>query len=197
MPGAKNKASVKTFLWPHPDNWGPTPRTLAAAGFFFAPEPASVDRVECFCCKRGLGSWEKSDNPFKEHYDRAENECAWAAARCSLDRDRKGKGKTPRYASRTFISASDASNCSNCSICLSSWKFTTDDRHPTDPARYEARLNTFHDWPFDNDRRSTCTSKALARAGFVHTPEQDNEDLATCFYCDRELGGWKATDDPL
>lgn len=68
---------------------------------------------------------------------------------------------------------------------------------PTDQSRYEARLQTFRDWPFDRVRGSTCTSKALARAGFVHTPEADNEDMTTCFYCDRELGGWKASDDPL
>lgn len=97
VPSAKNPRATKTFHWPHPETWGPTPRTLAAAGFFFAPEPNSVDRVECFCCKRGLGSWEKTDNPFREHYERAEDECAWAAARCSLDRDRKGKGKSLRY----------------------------------------------------------------------------------------------------
>lgn len=94
LTSVKGKKTSKTFYWPHPDNWGPTPRSLAAAGFFFNPEVSSIDRVECFCCKRGLGSWEKGDDPFQEHYNRAENECAWAAARCSLERDRKGKGKT-------------------------------------------------------------------------------------------------------
>jgi len=37
----------------------------------------------------------------------------------------------------------------------------------------------------------------MARAGFVYTPQQSNDDLVTCLYCDISLSGWDADDDPM
>ena len=37
----------------------------------------------------------------------------------------------------------------------------------------------------------------MARAGFVYTPQQRNDDLVTCLYCDTSLSGWDAEDDPM
>jgi hypothetical protein len=37
----------------------------------------------------------------------------------------------------------------------------------------------------------------MARAGFVYTPQQSNDDLVTCLYCDTSLSGWDADDDPM
>ncbi|KAF9515691.1 hypothetical protein BS47DRAFT_1293488 [Hydnum rufescens UP504] len=171
--GSRAAKSI-TFTWPHPPTFGATPRTLAAAGFYFAPEQGSGDRVVCFFCDVGLANWEKTDSPFEEHYTRNEDGCPWAAARCSLEKDRVKRGKT-------FI-----------------WKFSSPSRIPTDPARYNVRLRTFKGWPYDKAKGHNCTSKALARAGFVFAPDDDGyEDMAKCFYCDRELSGWSPDDDPL
>ncbi len=37
----------------------------------------------------------------------------------------------------------------------------------------------------------------MARAGFVHTPQESGDDLATCLYCNISLSGWDEDDDPL
>jgi hypothetical protein len=93
---AKGSRAAKniTFTWPHPPTFGATPQTLAAAGFYYAPEQGSEDRVVCFCCDVGLANWEKVDSPFEEHYTRNEDGCPWAAARCSLEKDRVKRGKS-------------------------------------------------------------------------------------------------------
>jgi hypothetical protein len=37
----------------------------------------------------------------------------------------------------------------------------------------------------------------LAEAGFHFTPTEPGDDTATCYACDKSLGGWEAGDDPL
>ena len=54
--------------------------------------------------------------------------------------------------------------------------------------REENRLNSFKDWPLDNDY-STCTSKNMAAAGFFHIPSESEPDLVKCFACLKELDG--------
>jgi len=61
--------------------------------------------------------------------------------------------------------------------------------------RMENRINSFKDWPFDNDI-SSCTSKKMAIAGFFHTPSETQLDLVKCFVCLKELDGWEPEDDP-
>ena len=37
----------------------------------------------------------------------------------------------------------------------------------------------------------------LAKAGFAFTPQSDDDDTATCFYCGIALSGWDEDDNPL
>ena len=93
---SKGAASKKTQLvkWPHDDDdFLATPDSLAQAGFYYAPAPGFPDQVQCFACDTSLDGWEPQDDPFKEHYSRAEGTCAWAMACCSLEKDRVVKGK--------------------------------------------------------------------------------------------------------
>jgi len=59
---------------------------------------------------------------------------------------------------------------------------------------YENRLKTYVGWPFDEG--CACTPENMAKAGFVHTPADNSPDVATCFFCLKELEGWEPDDDP-
>ena len=54
--------------------------------------------------------------------------------------------------------------------------------------REENRLKSFKDWPLDNEY-SKCTSKSLAKAGFVHIPSESEPDLVKCFVCLKQFEG--------
>jgi hypothetical protein len=46
----------------------------------------------------------------------------------------------------------------------------------------------------------TCSASLrtqFVEAGFYFTPAEDALDTVTCFQCEKTLGGWDATDDPL
>ena len=57
---------LATFIgWPRKDI---TPQSLAAAGFFYAPNnKQGSDRVVCFKCHNALFNWDQGDDPWKEH----------------------------------------------------------------------------------------------------------------------------------
>ncbi|XP_043081200.1 baculoviral IAP repeat-containing protein 5b [Puntigrus tetrazona] len=59
---------------------------------------------------------------------------------------------------------------------------------------YEKRLQTFSDWPFRENCQ--CTPELMAKAGFVHCPNENEPDVACCFYCLKELEGWEPEDNP-
>ncbi|RDA87409.1 hypothetical protein CP532_6977 [Ophiocordyceps camponoti-leonardi (nom. inval.)] len=69
--GGRTKASN---TWPHKQI---APASLAKAGFFFDPTPASPDNVVCFLCAKPLDGWEAGDDPLLEHLKHAP-ECGWA-----------------------------------------------------------------------------------------------------------------------
>ena len=50
-------------------------------------------------------------------------------------------------------------------------------------------------WPMSTRRK--CNPKALARAGFYHTPTEATPDAVKCFCCGKELDGWEPSDDPV
>ena len=37
----------------------------------------------------------------------------------------------------------------------------------------------------------------MAKAGFTYTPQEGEDDTASCFYCGTALSGWERDDDPL
>jgi len=63
-------------------------------------------------------------------------------------------------------------------------------------ATFAGRLATFekYNWPHGDDE--TCTAEKMADAGFYMVENEEEEDLARCFYCRRELSGWEPQDDP-
>ncbi|KAF8324343.1 uncharacterized protein EI90DRAFT_2934856 [Cantharellus anzutake] len=164
------KTKIVNAAWPHPPTSKLTPESLADAGFFFNPDDDAPDKTECFICGLSLANWEEDDEPRTEHLKRS-NSCTWTEAQ-----------------TRCWFLFPDANVLYGLSA---SWRFNSDDRVPTHPARIKARLETFASWPHDKKKGHNCTSEALAQAGFVHVPDVgDGEDMVVCDYCNRSLNGW-------
>ncbi|KAG8692660.1 hypothetical protein FRC08_009609, partial [Ceratobasidium sp. 394] len=168
---------LKTFTkpkvkWPHPPSFSATPETLARAGFFFTPESGrKSDRVTCFVCNKTLTGWDSEDDPFAEHISHSPS-CSWALARCSIEALRVSPESTELI-------------------------FPNEESAPGNATIEAARLATFGKfWPHDSIRSHSAKSKHMAKAGFIYTPTNDSDDLASCFYCNLGLDGWESTDDP-
>ncbi|PWN54126.1 BIR-domain-containing protein [Violaceomyces palustris] len=75
-----NQARKETFakLWPYDSKkgWKPTSKKLSEAGFHFTPTEEEPDSATCIYCDKGLGGWEKNDDPIHEHRKR-EPGCAF------------------------------------------------------------------------------------------------------------------------
>ncbi|KAL5514491.1 hypothetical protein ACEPAG_2580 [Sanghuangporus baumii] len=169
----KTKASSKSSrgTWLHPGSFVATPTTLAEAGFFFKQSKDDPDNVQCFICKKELAGWDEDDNPFEIHYKKCPK-CPWAIARCSLEFDVDADGK---------------------------FSITDSSRLPTNKVLEKARADTFGGkkwWPHEGVKNHGATSKKMAKAGFVYTPQSQGDDTATCFYCNLSLSGWDPEDDP-
>ncbi|KAG6879930.1 hypothetical protein C0992_009285 [Termitomyces sp. T32_za158] len=164
--------SVKWLHPPHP-RFIATPETLAEAGFYFNPSFEDRDNVACFVCDKQLSDWEADDDPFDIHWTKCGDKCCWAIVRCGLRSDINRHG---------------------------GFTFTDKSRVPTSKAMEQARLDTFSagdGWIHDQVKNHGANSRKMARAGFVFTPQQSGDDLATCLYCNVALSGWEASDDPL
>uniref|UniRef100_A0A7M4ESS0 Baculoviral IAP repeat containing 5 n=1 Tax=Crocodylus porosus TaxID=8502 RepID=A0A7M4ESS0_CROPO len=59
---------------------------------------------------------------------------------------------------------------------------------------YANRVKTFKTWPFMGNCK--CTPETMAKAGFIHCPNENEPDVAKCFFCLIELEGWEPNDDP-
>ncbi|KDR80791.1 hypothetical protein GALMADRAFT_222390 [Galerina marginata CBS 339.88] len=168
------KTSATTSLkWPHPPEFRANPETLAEAGFYYDPSYDDPDNVTCYVCEKALGGWEEDDDPFLIHWRKCGQTCCWASVRCGLLSDMDGMGR--------FVSSDKA-------------------RIPAHKAMETARLETYSagkGWIHDKTTNHGASSKMMARAGFVYTPQHSGDDLATCYYCNTSLSGWDAEDDPL
>ena len=51
--------------------------------------------------------------------------------------------------------------------------------------KYEARLQTFQNWPFKSD--CSCTPQKMAEAGFYSCGGNNEPDLVRCYFCRKEL----------
>ncbi|KAG0199375.1 hypothetical protein BGX28_007347 [Mortierella sp. GBA30] len=80
------KARIQTFgrWWPHEHTkgWYGTTKRMASAGFFYAPEEGSIDRVQCPYCDLALDGWEATDDPVHEHQRRCPS-CPFFATRAA------------------------------------------------------------------------------------------------------------------
>ncbi|KAF4610571.1 hypothetical protein D9613_007097 [Agrocybe pediades] len=166
-------SSSTSVKWPHPLTFRANPETLADAGFYYDPSYDDPDNVTCFVCDKELAGWEEEDDPFLIHYSKCSQNCCWASAYCGIasDTDRR----------RRFIS-------------------TDKSRIPSGKQMEKARHETFlvgKGWIHDKTPNHGANSKMMARAGFVYTPQEAGDDLATCLYCDTALRGWVSEDDPM
>ncbi|CAE6534697.1 unnamed protein product [Rhizoctonia solani] len=168
----KSFTKSKSKAWPHSSSYKATPDTLARAGFVFTPDNTrKSDRVTCFVCGKTLGGWEPEDDPFKEHAEHSPA-CSWALARCSIEALRVSPESTELI-------------------------FPNEESLPSSATLETARLATFGKfWPHDSVRSHSAKAKHMAKAGFIYTPTQESDDLASCFYCNLGLDGWESTDDP-
>lgn len=166
----KQGSTTTTLKWPHPSTFLATPETLAEAGFYFTPTVGSPDAVQCFTCGKELSDWEADDDPFAEHVRRGSS-CCWAIARCGLRDDMNEDGN--------FV-------------------FPNSARIPSSKMMEKARLDSYAShWPHDQAKGHSASSKKMAQAGFVYTPQGPGDDTTTCFYCGTSLSGWEDGDDPL
>ncbi|KAG6812336.1 hypothetical protein H0H92_003323 [Tricholoma furcatifolium] len=171
---SKPSSSV-SVKWPHPPypKFIATPETLAEAGFYWDPSFEDRDNVTCFVCEKQLSDWEAEDDPFDIHWNKCGDRCCWAIVRCGLKGDINAQG---------------------------GYTFSDKLRHPTSKAMERARFETFSvgtGWKHGEDKNHGANSRKMARAGFVYTPNEVGDDLATCLYCNLALDGWIATDDPI
>ena len=85
--------------WPYPSDGGfsVTPRSLAAAGFYYdaVKGDSHSDNVTCVHCYKSLEGWEEGDLALTEHLKRAiddeGNKCPWATIVDERDNTTKGK----------------------------------------------------------------------------------------------------------
>lgn len=162
-----------TLKWPHPSHFIATPDTLTEAGFFFNPSWDARDNVECYLCGKCLDGWDEQDDPFAIHWDKCNDQCAWAVVRCGIPEDIDRKGN---------------------------FAFKDPTREPDGNAMKKARLATFKvndSWPHDRVRGHGAHSTKMAKAGFVFTPQTPGDDTGTCLYCSVSLSGWDEDDNPL
>lgn len=132
----------------------------------------------CFLCDKSLDGWEEGDNPLEEHLKHSPT-CGWAIT-AAIETGYGNYGKV----------------------------------HPLDPAMVEARKATFAGrWPYESKKGFKCKTKKvgalncrvlgktltrlqLVEAGWKYTPSLDEDDMATCTYCDLALEGWESDDNP-
>ncbi|KAF2211745.1 hypothetical protein CERZMDRAFT_59688, partial [Cercospora zeae-maydis SCOH1-5] len=147
----------------------PSKEALARAGFFYRPASDSNDNVQCFHCSVKLDGWEETDDPISEHLAHS-NYCAWATA-ISVTRDE------------------DSTQ-------------VAETRDPMGEELYTARKQTFTTgagWPHESKKGWKCKVAKLVEAGWCWdpSPEGDEPDGVTCFYCNLSLDGWEPKDDPF
>ncbi|KAM3561107.1 hypothetical protein ARSEF4850_003380 [Beauveria asiatica] len=69
---------------------------------------------------------------------------------------------------------------------------------PTLPHMAEAREATFGTrWPHEGKKGWQCQTKQLVDSGWVYTPTDESDDMATCMYCQLALDGWEPEDKPF
>ncbi|KAI5359377.1 hypothetical protein Slin14017_G102790 [Septoria linicola] len=147
----------------------PPKEALARAGFFYRPAADSNDNLQCFHCSVKLDGWEETDDPISEHLAHS-SYCAWATA-ISVTRDEQ----PPQQA---------------------------ETRDPLGEELYTARKQTFttgDGWPHESKKGWKCKVNKLVEAGWCWdpSPEGDEPDGVTCFYCNLSLDGWEPKDDPF
>ena len=151
-----------------------TPSSLAEAGLFYC---GPDDMVMCPWCYGMLKSWEKGDDPLKEHKHHFKD--------------------CPKFGERKTITASSLVNIHNMQGDAGIKKLGEDDLgividEPCTPkfAIEDLRLKSFEDGEWSNH---TQNPEQLSSAGFFHTGYADE---VTCFFCDGTIRLWQKDEDP-
>lgn len=146
-----------------------SPEELAEAGFYYRK---LADMVECAFCRGVLMNWKPCDNPDTVHRTHFPN--------CDFYMRRELEDAVSGLVNVTILP--DTTDPSNLGIQLHT--------APSRPeyATYEARLQTYKDWPADIKQ----TPEMLSAAGFYYVGYNDQ---VRCFHCDGGLRGWEPTDD--
>ncbi|GAA95015.1 uncharacterized protein L969DRAFT_96006 [Mixia osmundae IAM 14324] len=175
----ENGGIPKTNIaWPHPAEYGITPRSLAEAGFYYSPSVGDEDNATCFLCARSYGGWSEDDDATQEHFRHQQyaGECAFAHL-------------------RKIHSVMGASVQAGLPIPpLEDWM-----ENPTSEHETRMRFTTFGTWWPHDKRGWTPNAKNIAEAGFFFSPDIDDGriDTALCPYCGTGLDGWEKDDIPF
>ncbi|ETS64606.1 chromosome segregation protein [Moesziomyces aphidis] len=177
---ASTSASSTSTAWPHPVTARgakaagvPTPSVLAVHGFYHAPTPQDPDAVAHFLYPElRIANWQANDDPLARLENALPNN-GWCRIHNSL----------------SLAAFDDAAKM---------WFWQSPELLPTSSEMIQARKETFGSrWPYDGKKGWKPTSKKLAEAGFLFNPTEEEPDNAKCIYCDRSLGGWEKSDDPV
>ncbi|GAC98224.1 hypothetical protein PHSY_005813 [Pseudozyma hubeiensis SY62] len=180
---AKKRQSTKAtspLQWPHPvtgrsakTSGIPTPETLAKYGFYHSPTSDTPDAVSHFLYPSvQISDWQANDDPLSR-LEQALPDNGW---------------------SRIFRSQQTAVFDEDANV----WIWQTAQLLPTSKEMIQARKESFgSQWPYDGKKGWKPTSKKLAEAGFYFTPTEEESDNAKCVYCNKSLGGWEKSDDPV
>lgn len=204
-------ARLESFAnWPKP--YIVTPESLARAGFFYIHQS---DKVQCAFCDGIVSHWEAGDDPEEEHerhypncsfiqmlrsnnadyeeldYDDDDDEddeddddgrrADDASDVTEPDRKRSPEGVELRFPN----SSGQDSESAMRELGVQSHKIP---KHPK-YSMYEARLQTFVNWPAD----VTQTPEDISEAGFFYA---GSGDQVRCFHCDGGLRMWDPSDEP-
>lgn len=174
------KAAPSPLQWPHPVTGRsaktcniPTPDTLAKYGFYHTPTSDAPDTVSHFLyADLQIAHWQPNDDPLSR-----------------LEQALPGNAWSRIFRSQQLACFDDDTN---------TWTWQTAELLPTSKDMIQARKESFgSQWPYDGKKGWKPTSKKLAEAGFYFTPTDLEPDNAKCVYCEKSLGGWEKSDDPV
>lgn len=187
--------------WPSPHV---RPEDLAAAGFYYTKQ---LDRVRCFECGNEIYRWEEGDNPMSEH-QRWYGRCRFVRKRpCGnvpLGADPSTIPVPPRPQSQDVCGPYQLDYRPGAVADIHSFSSSASEQQqqlgalglvfakkPKFPQKavYEARLQSFKDWP----TLMSQTKEQLAEAGLFYTGYSDE---TKCYQCGGGLKNWDPQDDP-
>lgn len=168
--GKQAGTTLTNLSWPLPPSHSVTPTSLAAAGFYFAPQEGAEDNVTCFLCHKSLGGWEAGDTALAEHVahsvkkpGQVKNACAFALLCSGGDRMRE--------------------------LGFSEEKDLTKLRKDT----FGKKADKW--WPLEGKKGYPKAAEMVA-AGFYRCSAEQGDDMVRCSYCRLELKDWSQNDDP-
>lgn len=145
---------------------------MASLGLYFSPTDDEPDRVVTYIDGASIANFEAGDD-VSSRLAESHPDNPW-----SLISQSKAAGKESEDRAGTWL--------------------YEEDLLPTGHRLIEARRRTFANlWPHDGKKGWKCTSQKLAQAGFHYEPTEESDDMASCAYCARTLGGWEKGDDAV